>query len=222
MMRAFFLTIRRDLRLALRQGADSIMVVMFFVLTAVLFPFGVGPELNILARIAAGVIWVGALLASMLSLERLFQADYEDGSLELLALTPTPLGVIVLAKVCAHWLTTGLPLIIASPLLAVLLNMSSDGFGVMLLALLLGTPSLSLIGSIGAALILGARRGGVLLSLLVLPLYVPVLIFGVGAVDAAIGGFEVKAQLFILGGIFLATLPLAPIGAAAALRQALE
>jgi len=222
MMRAFFLTIRRDLRLALRQGADSIMVVMFFVLTAVLFPFGVGPELNILARIAAGVIWVGALLASMLSLERLFQADYEDGSLELLALTPTPLGVIVLAKVCAHWLTTGLPLIIASPLLAVLLNMSSDGFGVMLIALLLGTPSLSLIGSIGAALILGARRGGVLLSLLVLPLYVPVLIFGVGAVDAAIGGFEVKAQLFILGGIFLATLPLAPIGAAAALRQALE
>lgn len=221
-MNVFFLTIRRDLRLAMRQGADSVMVVMFFVLTAVLFPFGVGPELNILARIAAGVIWVGALLASMLSLERLFQADYEDGSLELLALTPTPLGIIVLAKVCAHWLTTGLPLIIASPLLAVLLNMSSDGFGTMLLALLLGTPSLSLIGSIGAALILGARRGGVLLSLLVLPLYVPVLIFGVGAVDAAIGGFEVKAQLFILGGIFLTALPLAPLGAAAALRQALE
>ena len=221
-MSVFLLTIRRDLRLALRQGADSIMVVMFFVLTAVLFPFGVGPELNILARIAAGVIWVGALLASMLSLERLFQADYEDGSLELLALTPSPLGVIVLAKVCAHWLTTGLPLIIASPLLAILLNMSSDGFGVMLLALLLGTPSLSLIGSIGAALILGARRGGVLLSLLVLPLYVPVLIFGVSAVDAAIGGFEVKAQLFILGGILLAALPMAPFGAAAALRQALE
>jgi len=221
-MNVFFLTIRRDLRLALRQGADSVMVVMFFVLTAVLFPFGVGPELNILARIAAGVIWVGALLASMLSLERLFQADYEDGSLELLALTPTPLGIIVLAKVCAHWLTTGLPLIIASPILAILLNMSTDGFGVMLLALLIGTPSLSLIGSIGAALILGARRGGVLLSLLVLPLYVPILIFGVGAVDAAIGGFEVKAQLFILGGIFLTALPLAPFGAAAALRQALE
>jgi len=221
-MSVFLLTIRRDLRLALRQGADSIMVVMFFVLTAVLFPFGVGPELNILARIAAGVIWVGALLASMLSLERLFQADYEDGSLELLALTPSPLGIIVLAKVCAHWLTTGLPLIIASPLLAILLNMSTDGFGVMLLALLLGTPSLSLIGSIGAALILGARRGGVLLSLLVLPLYVPILIFGVSAVDAAIGGFEVKAQLFILGGILLAALPMAPFGAAAALRQALE
>ncbi|MCW9033325.1 MAG: heme exporter protein CcmB [Rhodospirillales bacterium] len=221
-MNSFLFMVRRDLRLALRQSSDNVMVVMFFVLCAVLFPFGVGPELGILERISAGVIWVGALLASMLSLERLFQTDYEDGSLELMALTPAPLEILVLAKVAAHWLTTGLPLILASPLLAVLLNMDSDGYGVLLLALLLGTPTLSLIGAVGAALILGARRGGVLISLLVLPLYVPVLIFGVSAVDAAIGGFEYKAQLFILGGLLMGTLPLAPWGAAAALRQSLE
>ena len=221
-MSRFLHLVKRDLRLALRQGSDNVMVVMFFVLCVVLFPFGVGPEPNILARIAAGVIWVGALLASMLSLERLFQTDYEDGSLELLTLTPTPLEIVVLAKIFAHWLTTGLPLIAASPLLAVLLNMNEQGFGVLLLALLLGTPSLSLIGSVGAALVLGARRGGVLISLLVLPLYVPVLIFGVSAVDAAIGGFEIKAQLMILGALFVGALPLCPWGAAAALRQSME
>ncbi len=221
-MNSFLFMVKRDLRLALRQSSDNVMVVMFFVLCAVLFPFGVGPELGILARISAGVIWVGALLASMLSLERLFQTDYEDGSLELMALTPAPLEILVIAKVAAHWLTTGLPLILASPLLAILLNMNSDGYGVLLLALFLGTPTLSLIGAVGAALILGARRGGVLISLLVLPLYVPVLIFGVSAVDAAIGGFEYKAQIFILGGLLMGTLPLAPWGAAAALRQSLE
>lgn len=221
-MNSYLFMVKRDLRLALRQSSDNIMVVMFFVLCAVLFPFGVGPELGILERISAGVIWVGALLASMLSLERLFQTDYEDGSLELMALTPTPLEILVLAKITAHWLTTGLPLIIAAPLLAVLLNMNSEGFGILLIALALGTPTLSLIGAIGAALILGARRGGVLISLLVLPLYVPVLIFGVSAVDAAIAGFEFKAQLLILGGLLLGALPLAPWGAAAALRQSLE
>jgi len=221
-MNSYLFMVRRDLRLALRQSSDNVMVVMFFVLCAVLFPFGVGPELGILARISAGVIWVGALLASMLSLERLFQTDYEDGSLELMALTPTPLEILVLAKITAHWLTTGLPLIIAAPLLAVLLNMNAEGFGILLIALTLGTPTLSLIGAIGAALILGARRGGVLISLLVLPLYVPVLIFGVSAVDAAIGGFEFKAQLLILGGLLMGSLPLAPWGAAAALRQSLE
>ncbi|MBF0306589.1 MAG: heme exporter protein CcmB, partial [Alphaproteobacteria bacterium] len=211
-----------DLRLALRQGSDSVMVVTFFVLTVVLFPFGIGPEVNILERVSAGILWVVALLASMLSLDRLFQADYEDGSLELLALTPTPLGVVVAAKVVAHWLTTGLPLIVAAPVLAVLLHMNADGFGVLLIAMALGTPTLSLIGSIGAALVLGARRGGVLLSLLVLPLYVPVLIFGVGAVDAAVQGFEARAQLLVMGAILLAALPLAPWASAAALRQALE
>ena len=195
---------------------------MFFVLVVVLFPFGVGPEPNILARIAAGVIWVAALLASMLSLERLFQADYEDGSLELLSLSPTAFEVIVLAKVTAHWLTTGFPLIIAAPLLAILMNMNTEGFPVLILALVLGTPSLSLVGAVGAALILGSRRGGVLLALLILPLYIPVLIFGVSAVDAVVNGFEVKAQLLILGAFLIAAIPLCPWAAAAGLRQAIE
>ncbi|MEX2450661.1 MAG: heme exporter protein CcmB [Rhodospirillales bacterium] len=221
-MSRFLLVIRRELRLALRQRQDSLMVVAFFVLAVVLFPFGVGPEPNILARIAPGVIWVAALLAAMLALERLFQADYEDGSLELLALAPAPLEVIVLAKVAAHWLTTGLPLIAAAPVLAVLLGMNADGIGALMIVLLIGTPSLSLIGAIGAALILGARRGGVLLSLLVLPLYIPLLIFGVSAVDAALGGFAVKPHLLIMGGFFLAALVLCPWASAAAIRQALE
>ena len=183
-MNGFLQIVRRDLHLAMRQGMDSLMVVAFFVIAVVLFPFGVGPESNILARIAPGVIWVAALLSSMLSLERLFQADYEDGSLELLALQPVALEITVMAKVTVHWLTTGLPLIVATPLLAVLMNLPEEGFQPFLIALLLGTPTLSLIGAIGAALILGSRRGGILLSLLVLPLYIPVLIFGVSAVDA--------------------------------------
>lgn len=221
-MSSFLAILQRDLKLAFRQGMDSAMVVMFFVIAVVLFPFGVGPEGNILARIAAGVIWVAALLASMLSLERLFQTDFEDGSLEILVLQPVTLEIAVAAKVTAHWLTTGLPLIVAAPLLAVLMNMAADGFGILIVALALGTPSLSLIGAIGAALILGARRGGVLLSLLVLPLYIPVLIFGVSAVDAALGGFPVKAHLLVLSGILLATLALCPWVSASALRQALR
>lgn len=221
-MKRFALIIARDLGLALRQGMDSAMVVGFFVLAVVLFPFGVGPEPNVLARIAPGVIWVAALLASMLSLERLFHLDHEDGSLEVLALTPLPLMATVLAKVISHWLTTGLPLIIAAPLLAVLLGLPADGFGVLIAALALGTPILSLIGAVGAALVLGARRGGVLLSLLVLPLYIPVLVFGVGAVDAAVGGFEASSHLMILVALLIPALPLCPLAAAAALRQALE
>lgn len=221
-MNGFLHIVRRDLRLALRQGMDSAMVVAFFVLVVVLFPFGVGPEANILARIGSGVIWVAALLASMLSLERLFQIDYEDGSLELLSLAPLPLEAVVAAKVIAHWLTTGLPLIVAAPLLAVLLHMDTAGFAMLIAALALGTPTLSLVGAVGAALILGSRRGGVLLSLLVLPLYVPVLIFGVGAVEAAIGDFSARPHLLIMGGMLVAALPLCPWASAAALRQALE
>ncbi|MDH5771745.1 MAG: heme exporter protein CcmB [Rhodospirillaceae bacterium] len=221
-MKQFAFLVRRDLSLAFRQGMDSLLVVVFFVIAVVLFPFGVGPEPGILSRIAAGVIWVAALLSTMLSLERLFQTDYDDGSLELLALSSLPLEVTVLAKVTAHWITSGLPLIVAAPVLAVLMQMDTDGFLVLIVALLLGTPSLSLIGAIGAALILGSRRGGVLLSLLVLPLYIPVLIFGVSAVDAAIGGYEFKAQLLILGGFFIGTLALAPWAGAGGLRQALE
>lgn len=221
-MGKFIELVKRDLSLAFRQGMDSLMVVAFFIIAVVLFPFGVGPEVNILARIAGGTIWVAALLSSMLSLERLFQTDYDDGSLELLALAPVPLEVTVLAKVTAHWLTTGLPLIITAPLLAVLMQMPSDGFIVLITALLLGTPTLSLIGAVGAALILGSRRGGVLLSLLVLPLYIPILIFGVSAVDAAIFDQAVRPHLLILAGLMVGSLALTPWASAAGLRQALE
>jgi len=218
----FMLIVARDLRLALRRGADSTMVVTFFVLTVVLFPFGVGPDTAILARISPGVIWVTALLASMLSLERLFQADFEDGSLDLLVLGSLPLEAVVLAKSLAHWLTTGMLLIVAAPVLALLLNMSTEGFGALILAMLLGTPSLTLIGAIGAALTVGAGRGGALLSLLVLPLYVPVLIFGVLAVDAAISGKAMLPLFMMLGALLLGALVLAPLAGAAALRQAVQ
>jgi heme exporter protein B len=219
---AFLLLVRRDLRLALRQGGDAAMVLAFFFLAVILFPFGVGPEPEMLARIAAGIVWVTALLAALLSLERLFLADYEDGSLEALALMPLPLEFQVLAKALAHFLTTGLPLVVVAPLLALLLHLPSAGYGPLVLGMALGTPTLSLIGAIGAALTLGARRGGVLLSLLVLPLYIPVLIFGVGAVEAAVTGLEIRPHLMLLTALLLAAIPLAPVAAAAALRQAVE
>ena len=221
-MKPFIEIVRRDLKLSIRQGMDTVMVVMFFVIAVVLFPFGVGPEPNILARISAGVIWVAALLASMLSMERLFQTDFEDGSLELLIMQPIALEITVAAKIMAHWLTTGLPLIVAAPLLAVLMNMEGRGFVVLILTLTIGTPALSLIGSIGAALILGARRGGVLLSLLILPLYIPVLIFSVSAIDAVLNGLAWRGHILILSGFLVGVLPLSLWASAAALRQALR
>jgi heme exporter protein B len=213
--------VRRDVRLSIRQGMDSLMAVVFFVLACVLFPLGVGPEPETLSRIASGIICVAALLAAMLSLERLFQSDFDDGSLEQMALSPQPLALVVLAKVAAHWLTTGLPLIVVSPLLAILLHLESRAFPTLAGALTIATPSLSLIGAVGAALVLGARRGGVLLGLLILPLYIPVLIFAVAAVDAAAFGLAVRPHLLLLAGLFVAALVLAPWAAAAALRQAL-
>jgi heme exporter protein B len=222
MIRTMRLLVTRDLRLALRQGSDAAMVIAFFVITVTLFPLGVGPEPNILARIAPGVVWVTALLATMLSLDRLFQTDYEDGSMDLLILAPVPVELVVLAKVLAHWMLTGLPLILAAPVLAALMNMPGDGYLVLVFSMFLATPTLSLIGSVGAALALGARRGGILISLLVLPLYIPVLIFAVGAVDAAITGLTPRPHLLILGAILAAALPLAPWAAAAALRHSLR
>ena len=221
-MKGLAVIVGRDLRLALRQSADAWLAVLFFILTAALFPFGIGPEPNLLRLIAPGVIWVVALLAVLLSLERLFLADYEDGSLEQLLLSPLPLELAILGKVAAHWLTTGLPLIAAAPLLALLFNMDFAGLGVLLLAMLLGTPVLSLIGAVGAALTLGARRGGVLIPLLVLPLYVPALIFGVGATEAALADLSARANLLFLGALLLVMLLVTPLAAAAALRQALE
>jgi heme exporter protein B len=219
--RAFLLVVRRDLRLALRQGGDAAMVVAFFVLAVILFPFGVGPEPEVLARIGSGIIWVTALFAALLSLDRLFLADYEDGSLEALALSPLPLTLIALAKILAHWLVTGLPLALVAPVLALILGVDASGYPALIAAMALGTPSLSLIGAIGAALTLGARRGGVLLSLLILPLYVPVLILGAGAVEAAISGLGARPHLLILAAMAAAALPLAPLAASAAIRQAL-
>tara|TARA_R110002110_G_scaffold415612_2_gene651701 strand:+ start:163385 stop:164050 length:666 start_codon:yes stop_codon:yes gene_type:complete len=214
--------IRRELRLAFRGGTDAMMGVIFFVLAAILFPFGVGPDAAILPRIGGGIIWVVALLAALLSLERMFAADHEDGSLDLLYLSPVSLGQLALAKAIAHWLTTGVLLLIAAPVLALLYNLPQSAFVPLIATMLLGTPTLSLVGAIGAALILGARRGGVLLALLLLPLYIPVLIFGAGAIDGAIAGRDIAPQLMILGGFLLAALALAPWATAAALRQAIE
>ena len=221
-MNPFAAALGRETRLAIREPGEAATAVMFFVLATVLFPFGVGPEANLLARIAAGVLWVAALLAAMLSLERLFLGDYEDGSFEVLALSPLPLSLVVGAKMLAHWLTTCIPLIVASPLLAALLDLGAGGYAALVAAMALGTPTVSLIGGLGAALTLGARRGGVLLSVLVLPLLVPVLIFGAAAVDAAIAGLPVRQHLMVLTAMFLAASVFCPWAAAAAVRQALE
>jgi heme exporter protein B len=221
-MRRFAHLVRCDLRIALRQGSGSFTVLAFFAVTVLIFPFGVGPDPEILSRVGAGIVWVVALLATLLSLDRLFAADYEDGGLELLMLAPIPLEAVVLAKCLAQWLVTGLPLLLLAPLLALMLNMEAAGLVVLILAMLLGTPFLLLVGAIGAALTLGLRRGGVLLSLIILPLYVPVLIFGVSAVNAGLAGEPARAHLLILGGLLLAALVLAPWATAAALRQSEE
>jgi len=221
-MGTFLAILQRDLRLGLRRSTDAAQVLIFFVIALTLFPLGVGPAPEILARIGTGVIWVLALLAVMLSLERLYQADAEDGSLELLALAALPLELVVLAKCLAHWLTSGLLLALAAPLLALLLHQPAEALTVLPLALLLGTPTLTLVGSIGAALLVGARRGSVLIALLVLPLYIPVLIFGVSAVEGELMGLSGRPQLLILAAMLLAALALAPFASAAALRLALE
>ncbi|TWB18755.1 heme exporter protein B [Nitrospirillum amazonense] len=214
--------ILRDLRLVLRQGSDATAALMFFVLCVVLFPFGVGPEPNILTRIAPGVLLIAALLAALLSMERLFQGDFEDGSLELLLLSPLPAEGVAIAKVAAHWLVTGVPLLIVAPLLALLLRMPADQLGLLVGTLALATPLLSLIGAVGAALTLGARRSGVLLPLLVLPLYIPVLIFAAAGLDAGLSGLSPRPHLLLLGGMLCGALVLAPLAIAAALRAAHE
>ena len=221
-MSAFWRLLTRDLRLALRQRSDGATVVLFFVLTAALYPFALGSDQAFLTRVAPGILWVTALLAVLLSLERLFLADFEDGSLDQMLLSPLALELAVLAKATAHWLTTGLLLVVATPILALLYSLPAEATLSLLAALLLGTPALSLIGAIGAALTLGTRRGGVLVPLLVLPLYVPSLIFGVAASEAALSGASPADPLLLLGAIFLVMLLVAPLGGAAALRQAAE
>lgn len=212
----------RDLTLAGRRPVDVLTALIFFVIVVSLFPLAVGPETRTLAIIAPGVVWVAALLASMLSLGRLFNADYADGTLEQMLLAPQPLSLIVLGKVTAHWLVAGAPLVLISPLLGLQFGLPAEGLAMLALALLLGTPALSLIGALGAALTIGVRGGGALISLLVLPLCVPVLIFGAGAVEAAVSGMEAGAHLSLLGAFLVMALCFGPWVTAAALRIALD
>jgi heme exporter protein B len=216
--RAFAGVLRRDLLLAARGHTELALPLLFYVLVATLVPLAVSPDAATLARLAPGIIWVGALLATLLSLDRLFRSDFEDGTLDLLLLSPAPLPLLVVAKVLAHWLATGLPLLLVSPLLALLLALPDGALGTLTATLALGTPVLSLIGAVGVALTVSVRRGGALLALLVLPLYVPVLIFGANAVAAAADGLPVTGQLYMLGAFLALSLSLAPLAAAGALR----
>ena len=221
-MTGFLALLSRDLRLAWRRPGDVAVVLAFFVVATVLFPLGIGPQASILARIAAGVLWCTALFASMLSLDRLFAVDYEDGSLDLLLLAPWPLELGALAKCAAHWIVTGVPLAVLAPLLGVAFGLPPGALIALAATLLVGTPTLSLIGGLAAALTLGARRGGALLALLALPLCVPTLIFGVSAIEALMTGEDLWAHIAILGALALVALATIPWAMAAALRQAGE
>jgi heme exporter protein B len=222
MLNTLLCVIRRDLLLAFRRRSDVLTTLFFFVIVATLFPLGVGPETALLRTMAPGILWVAALLASMLALGRLFALDHADGTLEQMLLSAEPLTVIVIGKVIAHWLVSGLPLVLLAPLLAIQFDLPAASIGVLFASLLLGTPVLSLVGAIGAALTLGVRGGGVLVSLLVLPLYIPVLIFGAGAVGAEASGVGASANLLLLGAALAGATALAPWATAAALRISLE
>lgn len=219
---AAFGVLHRDLLLASRRKSDAAAPLLFFVIVASLFPLGLGPEPELLRRIGPGVLWVGALLATMLSMARLFASDYEDGTLEQMALSPEPLAALVYGKLAAHWLVTGLPLIVVAPLLGLQYGLPADVIAVLAVSLALGTPVLGLVGAIGAALTLGVRGGGMLVALLVLPLYVPALVFGAGAVEAGAAGTGVEAHLSLLGACLVLAAFFAPWAVTAALRIALE
>ncbi len=219
---AFWYLLRRDLLLAYRNRAELANPLLFFVLVITLFPLAVGAEPALLARVAPGIIWVAALLASMLSLDAIFRSDFEDGTLEQMLLSAHPVPVLVLAKVSAHWLVTGLPLFLAAPVLGMMLGLGASAYGILMLTILLGTPVLSLVGAIGVALTIGLRKGGVLLSLLVLPLYVPVLIFASSAIDVAAVGLSASAQISMLLAFLFLALSLSPVATAAALRMSIS
>jgi len=218
MLKAYYYLLMRDLRLAFRSRHELANPLIFFVLVVTLFPLAVSPTTEALRTMAPGVIWVSALLAVLLSLDRLFKQDFEDGSLDQLMLSPNPLVVLVLAKVTAHWFLTGLPLVLIAPLLGLFMALPAESIEVLIYSLLLGTPVLSLIGAIGVSLTVAVNRGGVLLSLIVLPLYIPVLIFGANAVDVAMDGLPVRGQLFFLAAVLALALSLAPLATAVALR----
>ena len=218
-MRPFFALLCRDLRLAVRDGGALGTALGFNLIVVALLPLGLGPDLNLLTRIAPGILWIALLLSALLSLPRLFEADYEDGTLEILATGSLPLELVVVAKSLAHWMSTGIPLLLLAPVFGLLLNLDLAALPILLATLLLGTPAVSFLGSIGAALTLGSRRGGLLIALLVLPLYVPTLIFGVSSISAAVlatGG--ITAPLLVLAAISLTAIVIGPIAAAAALR----
>jgi heme exporter protein B len=219
---AFAALLIRDLTLAVRNRGELANPLLFYIIVAALFPLGVTSDPRTLATMAAGVLWIAALLATLLSLDNLFRSDFDDGSLELILLSPYPSVILVLAKVLAHWLVTGLPLLVVTPLLAVLMAVPDEARATLWLTLALGTPVLSLVGAIGVALTVGLRRGGALLSLLVLPLYVPVLIFGANAAGAAAAGLPVTGQLYMLGAFLVLALSLAPLATAAALRISVD
>jgi heme exporter protein B len=216
------LVVRRDLILAMRRRADVLTTLIFFVMVVSLFPLGVGPEMAMLRKMAPGVLWVAALLSSMLSLGRLFSADYLDGTLEQMMLAPQSLSMLVLGKMAAHWVVSGLPLVLMAPILGLQFDMTGEALVVLIIGLLLGTPILSMVGAIGAALTLGLRGGGVLLSLLVLPLCIPVLIFATGAVEAVTSGLNITAHLSLLGAFFVMALVFTPWVTAQALRISME
>ena len=218
----FVWIIKRDLLLAVRRRSDVLITLFFFVIVVSLFPLSVGPEMNLLRTMAPGVVWVAALLASMLSLNRMFSNDYQDGTLEQMLISPQSLSLLVLGKTLAHWLVTGLPLVLMAPVLGIQYDLPSDALLVLVISLLLGTPVFILIGAIGAALTLGLRGGGVLVSLLVLPLYIPILIFGSGAVQANMAGVDFSAHLSLIGAFLLASLVFAPWITAWSLRVSLE
>ena len=212
----------RELKISLKHAGDTAVIVMFFLLIALLFPMGTSPSPALLARIAPGVIWVAALLTTMLSLDAIFASDFEDGSLEQIAISPTPLTLIITAKFASHWLITGLPLICATPIICLVYDIPTEVFYILLLSMSIGTPILSLIGGVGSALVLGARRGGVLLALIVLPLLVPVLIFGSAAAEAMFLGFSPKPPLLMLSAMLLAALAIAPFFTTLAIQRAQE
>lgn len=219
---AFGAVVRREVSLAMKQKSDVLTPLFFFVVVASLFPLGIGPETALLLRMAPGVLWVSALLAAMLSLQRLFATDYADGSLEQMVLSPTPLGLLVVAKALSHFLLSGLPLVLMAPVMGIQYGMDGRALGVLMLSLLLGTPTLSLVGGIGAALTLGVRGAGVLVSLLILPLYIPVLIFGAGAVEADAAGLGAGGHVSILAALLVLSAFFAPLATTAALRISLE
>lgn len=221
-LQAFLAELRADMKLAYRNKSALFNPLLFFIMVAVLFAFGVGPESTVLSTLAPGVVWVAALLSSLLALDHLFREDYENGSLEQLVLSPHASSALILAKVVVHWLVTGLPLILVSPFIAMMMQLPGKAFGVMLLSLLLGTPALSLIGAVGVGLTAGIKRSGLLLSLLVIPLFIPVLIFGASAVQAAAVGLSASGQLYLLAAFSMTSLVLTPFATSAAIKISLN